>query len=100
VLKLGVARDRWRLFVALFELALVPIGVALARIGDYAMMHAGTSQNPGTDGPFADGSEGLIWLLGYALMLGGVVVLSLLVWEQLWAALDALSDRSRSRGVG
>ncbi len=100
VVKLGSVRDRWRLVVVLFELALVPIGVSLARFGDYAMMHAGTPQNPGTDGPFADGSEGLIWLVGCAFVLGGAVVVALLIWEQVLAAFDARSSRSRSRGVG
>lgn len=73
---------RVRLITIGVQSMLVPVGIALLAVANYATEHAGTPQNPGTDGPFADGEIGLIGLLGYAYVLGGLIVIALLVWSR------------------
>jgi hypothetical protein len=77
--KLGSPSVRVRHFTVLAELLLFVPGVALAAFGTYATQHAGTPATPGTDGPFADGGEGLIALTGIAYAGGAVVVIAVLL---------------------
>jgi hypothetical protein len=78
--KLGLLSSRARYLTILAELLLSAPGVALVALGNHAMQHAGTPANPGTDGPFADGGEGLIALAGMAYAGGAVVIMSLLLF--------------------
>ena len=72
--KLGLLSVRARHLTIVFEVLLFVPGVALWALGSYAAQHAGTPTNPGTDGPFADGGEGLIALVGMAYAAGAVVI--------------------------
>ncbi len=63
------------------ELLILAPGIALTALGNYLTQNAGTPANPGTDGPFADGAEGLIALIGMTYVGGAVVVISLLLFS-------------------
>ncbi len=78
--KLGLLSVRARWLTIWAELLLFAPGIALAAFGTYATQHAGTPTNPGTDGPFADGGQGLIALTGTAYAVGAVVVVAILVF--------------------
>ncbi len=78
--KLGLLSVRARYLTILSEVLLFAPGVALFSLGNYATQHAGTPANPGTDGPFADGGEGLIALVGLSYAAGAVVVLGVLLF--------------------
>ena len=77
--KLGLLSVRARHLTILFEVLLVVPGVALWAVGSYAAQHAGMPTSSGTDGPFADGGEGLIALIGLAYVAGAVVITGLLL---------------------
>ena len=81
--KLGLLSVRARRLTILFEVLIFAPGVALWYVGDYATQHAGTPANPGTDGPIADGGEGLIALAGLSYTAGAVVVVGLLLFAPL-----------------
>jgi hypothetical protein len=55
--RLGVRSVRARYLTILAEF-LILAAVSLTSLRDFAMQHAGTLANPGTDGPFADGGTG------------------------------------------
>ena len=77
--KLGLHSRQARRLTVLGEVILIAPGVALAAIGNYLTENAGSPNNPGTDGPFADGADGLIALTGMAYASGAVLVLCLLL---------------------
>jgi hypothetical protein len=81
--KMGHPTARWRVGALVTEILLFPAGVALAWAAEYANEHAGTPQNPGTDGPFADGGAGAIGLMGYAYVIGALVVICAVGWERI-----------------
>jgi hypothetical protein len=78
--KLGLLSIRARHLTILFEVLLFVPGVALWSVGSYAAQHAGTPANPGTDGPFADGGDSLIALMGMAYAAGAIVITGLLLF--------------------
>jgi hypothetical protein len=77
--KLRARFNRWRLVTFLVQVGLIVVGIVLVQL--VSGYQPGTPQNPGTDGPFADGSEGAIGLSGYLFVLGGLVALVQLMWE-------------------
>jgi hypothetical protein len=78
--KLGLCSVMARRLTILSEVLLFAPGVALFSLGSYASQHAGTPANPGTDGPYADGGEGLITAIGLSYAAGAVVVVGLLLF--------------------
>lgn len=81
--KLGLLSVRTRHLTILFEVLLFAPGIALWSFGSYATQHTGTPANPGTDGPFADGGQGLIALTGLSYAAGAVVVVGLLLFAPM-----------------
>lgn len=84
------ARDRWRIVLLILQVALFAVGIPLLNAANYASDHAGTPQNPGTDGAFADGGYGLAFLTSLAFIGGAVIVVTVLLWEQILAAIRYL----------
>lgn len=95
-LKQGRVRDRWRIALLVVQVALFAIGIPLLNAATYASDHAGTPQNPGTDGPFADGGYGLATLASLAFIGGSVIVFAVLVWEQVVVGVSWLRGHSNS----
>ena len=89
------ARDRWRIVLLILQVALFAVGIPLLNAANYASDHAGTPQNPGTDGPFADGGYGLAWLTSLAFIGGAVIVVTVLLWEQILAGILYLRARGQ-----
>jgi len=79
------ARDRWQIVLLILQVALFAVGIPL--------FNAGTSQGPGTDGPFADGGYGLATLTSLAFIGGAVIVVTVLLWEQILAGIRYLRAR-------
>ena len=94
-LKQRRARDRWRIVLLILQVALFAVGIPLLNATNYASDHAGTPQNPGTDGPFADGGYGLAWLTSLAFIGGAVIVVTVLLWEQILAGIRYLRARGQ-----
>jgi hypothetical protein len=78
--KLGFLSVRARYLTILSEVLLLAPGAALFSLGNYWSQHAGTPANPGTDGPFADGGQGLIALVGLSYAAGAVVIVGVLLF--------------------
>jgi hypothetical protein len=78
--RLGVRSVRARYLTILAEFLILAAGISLTVLGSYAVQHAGTPTNPGTDGPFADGGNGLLLLTGIAYAGGAAVVIVLLLF--------------------
>jgi hypothetical protein len=76
--RLSVAPSWWNLLVGCLQVPLMIVGVWLLEL--VVNYQPGTARNPGTDGPFADGSAGLMALMGYSLLVGGALILILLAW--------------------
>ncbi len=89
------ARDRWRIVLLILQVALFAVGIPLLNAANYASYHAGTPQNPGTDGPFADGGYGLAWLTRLAFIGGAVIVVTVLLWEQILRGIRYLRARGQ-----
>ena len=81
VAKLGPHHPRWNFGIFILEIPLIPLGLFLIVLE--ASYSPGSPQNPGTDGPFADGGNGLLALLGLAWTVGGVATILILIWEEL-----------------
>jgi multisubunit Na+/H+ antiporter MnhB subunit len=90
------ARDRWRIVLLVLQVALFAVGIPLLNAASYASDHAGTPQNPGTDGPFADGGYGLAWLTSLAFIGGAVIAVTVLLWEQILAGIRYLRVRGQT----
>jgi hypothetical protein len=69
--------DTWKLGVLALQASFIPVGW-------WAMSLEATyqAQNPGDHGPFADGSDAMISVLGFAFFCGGAVVLLSLLEER------------------
>jgi hypothetical protein len=93
--KLRRARDRWRIVLLTLQVALFAVGMPLLNAANYASDHAGTPQMPGTDGPFADGGDGLAGLTSLAFIGGAVIVVAVLLWEQILAGTRYLRARGQ-----
>jgi hypothetical protein len=78
--RLGARSVRARYLTILAEFVILAAGVGMTALGNYAMQNAGTPTNPGTDGPFADGANGLILLTGMTYAGGAVVIMVLLLF--------------------
>lgn len=89
------ARDPWRIVLLILQVALFAVGIPLLNAANYASDHAGTPQNPGTDGPFADGGYGLAALTSLAFIGGAVIVVTVLLWEQILAGIRYLRARGQ-----
>ena len=89
------ARDRWRIVLLMLQFALFAVGIQLLNAAIYASDNARTPQNPGTDGPFADGGDGLAWLTSLAFIGGAVIVVTVLLSEQILAGIRYLRARGQ-----
>ncbi len=78
--RLGVRSVRARYLTILGEFFILAAGVPMTALGNYATQNAGTPTNPGTDGPFGDGANGLILLTGMTYAGGAVVIMVLLLF--------------------
>lgn len=83
--KISRHRDRWRLRLAVLQVALVSAGIPI-------FTHANT-YGPATQGPFADGGNGLKGLTAVAFVGGAGVVLVLLALNELIGRMGARSSR-------
>jgi hypothetical protein len=92
-LKQRRVRDRWRIALLPLQVALFAIAIPLLNAANYVSDHAGTPQNPGTDGPFADGGYGLAALTSWAFIGGAEVVVAVLLWEQIVVGVRWLKAR-------
>jgi hypothetical protein len=79
----------------ILQVALFAVGIPLLNAANYASDHAGTPQNPGTDGLFADGGYGLATLTSLAFTGGAVIVVTVLLWEQILAGIRYLRARGQ-----
>ncbi|HEV2952483.1 MAG TPA: hypothetical protein VG015_00130 [Candidatus Dormibacteraeota bacterium] len=93
--KVGQTLNRWAAITLLVEVALLVVGVQLFSLaGNY---QPGTPQNPGTDGPFADGGMGAIGLTGMVFVLGSVAIIARQAWQVLFASWSAIAYKWRIR---
>jgi len=78
-LKISILRDRWRLALALLQIGLVAVGIPISIDAN--------SYGPETQGPFADGGNGIEGLISLAFVGGGILVLGVLgIDEFIWFA--------------
>jgi len=78
-LKISILRDRWRLALALLQIGLVAVGIPIGIDAN--------SYGPETQGPFADGGNGIEGLTSLAFVGGGILVLGVLSIEEfIWLA--------------
>lgn len=78
--KLGLRSIKARYLTIACEVLLIAPGFALVLLASYATDHAGAAANPGTDGPFADGGQGLIGLTGLSYAVGAIIVAGILLF--------------------
>ena len=81
---------RWRFVLLALEVGLFVEGIPLFNLANYTGEHSGTPQNPGTDGPFADGGNALAALSSMAFVGGAVIVAAVLMSELALIAIRRL----------
>jgi hypothetical protein len=88
-LKISPLRDRWRLALTLVQIGLVAVGIPI--------FIDASSYGPETQGPFADGGNGIESVTSWAFVGGGVLVLGVLAIEEIiWFAERIVKSRQGS----
>lgn len=90
--RVGPDHPRWTFAAFLVQWPLIVAGVAMVALE--AAYQPGTPDNPGTDGPFADGGNGVIALAGMTYVGGGAIAIGSLLQEQALIAARTLKRRA------